>query len=376
MRGTLHTAFWHGLFAGIIPAYAGNTAADRLRNRFNRDHPRVCGEHLALSTLASATQGSSPRMRGTPVAGAGAVVFAGIIPAYAGNTTKMIIMICTIWDHPRVCGEHVPATAPTTPPTGSSPRMRGTLRRFWRCALADGIIPAYAGNTCGLVPHAFFGKDHPRVCGEHNDNDGESIEDLGSSPRMRGTLWISVSERDGHGIIPAYAGNTVTHLKCVIRVRDHPRVCGEHGRHTRRAVAAWGSSPRMRGTHPNARPYAHCCGIIPAYAGNTSVASLPRPLFRDHPRVCGEHSSSELITIMSMGSSPRMRGTLRLGLQRGQIRGIIPAYAGNTNCGSGLPLGSRDHPRVCGEHILGVRIPDGEIGIIPAYAGNTNSSNT
>ena len=87
MRGTpvlLRCIVTHG---GIIPAYAGNTPKDRQRLGIHRDHPRVCGEHVALQTPYGHGEGSSPRMRGTQavmVVGASAW---GIIPAYAGNTS-------------------------------------------------------------------------------------------------------------------------------------------------------------------------------------------------------------------------------------------------------------------------------------------------
>ena len=50
------------------------------------------------------------------------------------------------------------------------------------------------------------------------------------------------------------------------------------------------------------------------------------------------------------GLSPRVRGTRQLDADRGVIAGIIPACAGNTRLARSRTLGSRDHPRVCGEH--------------------------
>ena len=86
----------------------------------------------------------------------------------------------------------------------------------------------------------------------------------------------------------------------------------------------------MRGTHVRGGCDETFSGIIPAYAGNTGAQHLSFPFDRDHPRVCGEHFTIRFVTTAVTGSSPRMRGTLRFGLQRGQVRGIIPAYAGNT----------------------------------------------
>ena len=71
------------------------------------DHPRVCGEHTLNEYGRRLREGSSPRMRGTHSTGAGSYTDIGIIPAYAGNTAYMITPAITVWDHPRVCGEHI-----------------------------------------------------------------------------------------------------------------------------------------------------------------------------------------------------------------------------------------------------------------------------
>ena len=133
---------------GIIPAYAGNTSQCAALRAVLRDHPRVCGEHMSATSLAVRLTGSSPRMRGTP--NRYRIVFAtpGIIPAYAGNTRGLRMMLSRVRDHPRVCGEHGLAATARWGRTESSPRMRGTLRQSIFFVPPHGIIPAYAGNTC------------------------------------------------------------------------------------------------------------------------------------------------------------------------------------------------------------------------------------
>ena len=86
----------------------------------------------------------------------------------------------------------------------------------------------------------------------------------------------------------------------------------------------------MRGTPRISR---HSCsrrGIIPAYAGNTHSEATSRKMRRDHPRVCGEHIITAKAQIWNEGSSPRMRGTHENYDVTVYERGIIPAYAGNT----------------------------------------------
>ena len=70
----------------------------------------------------------------------------------------------------------------------------------------------------------------------------------GSSPRIRGTRPVFLLDRLHDGIIPAYAGNTSLPRPYSTRSRDHPRVCGEHPAAMRSIGEVWGSSPRMRGT--------------------------------------------------------------------------------------------------------------------------------
>ena len=53
--------------------------------------------------------------------------------------------------------------------------------------------------------------------------------------------------------------------------------------------------------------------IIPAYAGSTPANAVTFAVFRDHPRIRGEHALSELLTDDVRGSSPHTRGAPWLG---------------------------------------------------------------
>ena len=213
---------------GIIPAYAGSTPPPARHYKTFRDHPRVCGEHSVVEPWVMGEQGSSPRMRGARGAGPPHRVRGGIIPAYAGSTPTTWPWATRWRDHPRVCGEHSATLLPMLLIVGSSPRMRGAPSTLLRGSAALGIIPAYAGSTDTLVFAQKPLGDHPRVCGEHFSHIWTNHFNTGSSPRMRGALFLSAHGRYASGIIPAYAGST-THCtpRCQI-ARDHPRVCGEH----------------------------------------------------------------------------------------------------------------------------------------------------
>ena len=149
MRGTLYSCIVVVQCFGIIPAYAGNTPSQCRNHPTVRDHPRVCGEHRLSRLVATLTRGSSPRMRGTPDLRTSGRTRTGIIPAYAGNTFVRAGALRRMGDHPRVCGEHHHCRAVAPNVAGSSPRMRGTPVASVPALSHLGIIPAYAGNTCG-----------------------------------------------------------------------------------------------------------------------------------------------------------------------------------------------------------------------------------
>ena len=147
MRGAHRKIVARHVERRIIPAYAGSTMMPSAGTPRARDHPRVCGEHSVQSTYSLVWPGSSPRMRGARVNRLLHLPHRGIIPAYAGSTTQPSQRPLWQRDHPRVCGEHEIDMADGHGKIGSSPRMRGARRGWRRPPSRSGIIPAYAGST-------------------------------------------------------------------------------------------------------------------------------------------------------------------------------------------------------------------------------------
>ena len=167
---------------------------------------------------------------------------------------------------------------------------------------------------------------------------------------MRGTQGQIGAHLCGVGIIPAHAGNTLFFVLSPVLFWDHPRACGEHMVGHLAGTDSVGSSPRMRGTLRFAWNTIAEMGIIPAHAGNTCrFDSMPHWNW-DHPRACGEHALMVSFGAADTGSSPRMRGTPLLSWRDPRLRGIIPAHAGNTDRHCSKSIARRDHPRACGEH--------------------------
>ena len=193
------------------------------------------------------------------------------------------------------------------------PAMLPCFSRLWGMILHCRKSPCrleITADSRGLASGFSCLGDHPRVCGEH------------FVPTIMGSVSLGSS-----------------------------RVCGEHRTLTDENGEPWGSSPRMRGTHQIRDVSADIHGIIPAYAGNTFSATPTPTSTGDHPRVCGEHTPLVECPVTDQGSSPRMRGTPERHHVAPRQGGIIPAYAGNTRRSSNAPSPTRDHPRVCGEHV-------------------------
>ena len=209
----------------------------------------MCGEHSVSATYWWVSPGSSPRVRGTPPIQLHRSAAGGIIPACAGNTIDSSLRVFLFRDHPRVCGEHTIWPPSLGGGAGSSPRVRGTHKEENAGIRQRGIIPACAGNTDRSRRMGWGERDHPRVCGEHWQDDSRGVRAMGSSPRVRGTQYSLIHVCFSLGIIPACAGNTA--LAEYVEIADS------------------GSSPRVRGTHPRRCRAKHRSGIIPACAGNT-----------------------------------------------------------------------------------------------------------
>ena len=236
-------------------------------------------------------------------------------------------------------------------PSGSSPHTRGAHVGEAADTRAFGIIPAYAGSTVSLF------------------------------------AILSVAT----GIIPAYAGSTHVREGISRCPRDHPRIRGEHQFEMSMPFMIMGSSPHTRGALEKPGHWNRYCGIIPAYAGSTYlVLSVSRSLrdhprirgehrvlhrgragrvgssphtrgaryttqegaqpAQDHPRIRGEHASNALPFFNLMGSSPHTRGARTNDGGLHELYGIIPAYAGSTRCVQSNARLHGDHPRIRGEH--------------------------
>ena len=173
--------------------------------------------------------------------------------------------------------------------TGSSPLARGTLRGDPGRGSQRRFIPAGAGNTPSRRMTIPGWAVHPRWRGEHAELGVDAVDDVGSSPLARGTLWLSSSLHLRPRFIPAGAGNTCADSRGWSPSTVHPRWRGEHVIVGNLGYITTGSSPLARGTLHRAEPHRRALRFIPAGAGNTAPALSRRPGFSVHPRWRGEH---------------------------------------------------------------------------------------
>ena len=156
-----------GVGTRITPAYAGNTDMPSSGYDKAEDHPRLRGEHMEVLYPIRHILGSPPPTRGTLLPPISFNQFIRITPAYAGNTTYTFNFLLLLKDHPRLRGEHLRPSVLCPNSPGSPPPTRGTHSRMEFFRFSGGITPAYAGNTICSSAVAGSVWDHPRLRGEH-----------------------------------------------------------------------------------------------------------------------------------------------------------------------------------------------------------------
>ncbi len=248
-RGTLLDSNQKTEQMRFIPAGAGNTTCGSGVWATPSVHPRRRGEHCGRQSLAQRACGSSPQARGTQLSARRQLLPGRFIPAGAGNTP--VDMVRDVGDavHPRRRGEHQFLCTSRNDGHGSSPQARGTRMKEATEWHRIAFIPAGAGNTdigqLGIGEHAV----HPRRRGEHIARLSDARRPRGSSPQARGTLAVLADHGRHVRFIPAGAGNTRPSSPALNGWPVHPRRRGEHMKPRLPTRTKGGSSPQARGTH-------------------------------------------------------------------------------------------------------------------------------
>ena len=211
----------------ITPACAGKSITHGWNMAFWRDHPRVCGEKAPFALKDTSTAGSPPRVRGKDTVIKFPGDSPRITPACAGKSILPRGEIRWQKDHPRVCGEKLLSANPCWEESGSPPRVRGKGVDHGADTNWKGITPACAGKSSLLQDRQPERWDHPRVCGEKDWAKAAADGVSGSPPRVRGKGRTSRGISSLIRITPACAGKSDDSDKHRRNRGDHPRVCGE-----------------------------------------------------------------------------------------------------------------------------------------------------
>ena len=214
--------------------------------------------------------------------------------------------------------------------------------------------------------------DHPRLRGDHSGKQQDYGEALGSPPLAQGPLGLGCDQPVGDGITPAYAGTTPCRRTRGRSTRDHPRLRGDHALYGTHKGWRLGSPPLTRGPLDDLMHRLLIHRITPAYAGTTARPCPSRPGTRDHPRLRGDHDNSSVAFRRSLGSPPLTRGPHgRPYIPRPLMR-ITPAYAGTTDILFPSGRDRKDHPRLRGDHAKYGKGPTAKSGSPPLTRGPRN----
>ena len=116
-------------------------------------------------------------------------------------------------------------------------------------------------------------------------------------------------------------------------------------------IAQTGSPPQVRGKLYKILAAATVRGITPAGAGKTLQRLVRRVAERDHPRRCGENLLGLQQIRRHQGSPPQVRGKRHCNIGYDILPRITPAHAGKTVATATAHDNKWDHPRACGENL-------------------------
>ena len=190
--------------------------------------------------------------------------------------------------HPHVCGERIHLFISAHKKTGSSPRVWGTQLILKTGDYGRRFIPTCVGNAFPRSPGLYILTVHPHVCGERPVIHATTNQNLGSSPRVWGTLRQDKPDTAQCRFIPTCVGNASPMSLSPASMPVHPHVCGER---TGINVGAWssdGSSPRVWGTPDGLPEKTSVARFIPTCVGNAKGFIINKDVISVHPHVCGE----------------------------------------------------------------------------------------
>ena len=249
-RGSRAVDQGHRAGAGSIPAHAGQPTTAARNNKAPWVHPRSRGAASPISATRSAVLGPSPLTRGSRWPSSGPLGLSGSIPAHAGQPRSAPDHPCGRRVHPRSRGAAISRCVSIISLRGPSPLTRGSLDFKPRPLMADGSIPAHAGQPLESVAGVLVTRVHPRSRGAAVDGFNSHTGYQGPSPLTRGSLKPCLCPVRGRGSIPAHAGQPPSVPRKSFLARVHPRSRGAAWAAAACRSVIAGPSPLTRGSQP------------------------------------------------------------------------------------------------------------------------------
>ena len=308
MRGNHPDEFGNRLYGGSIPAGAGEPSQQQQPNHPCAVYPRGCGGTLCALAEPLDAVGLSPRVRGNLFHHPRNALSHRSIPAGAGEPVRVALSAFAVQVYPRGCGGTNPDSVTLVITPGLSPRVRGNQIEAAHHFVYAGSIPAGAGEPARPCPPQTARTVYPRGCGGTDHHESSSLYASGLSPRVRGNLLCRKMCSLCMGSIPAGAGEPSTITARLAGGRVYPRGCGGTNNKPMASHIRRGLSPRVRGNRAAGPHQVHPDRSIPAGAGEPRTSGLSRSPCRVYPRGCGGTNTTPTNRIISIGLSPRVRG--------------------------------------------------------------------
>ena len=150
---------------------------------------------------------------------------------------------------------------------------------------------------------------------------------------------------------------------------DHPHAYGDKPSSNRSVVREKGSSPRVWGQETHMTEYVFPIGIIPTRMGTSRKYAKNHKQQKDHPHAYGDKVMILLLTVLALGSSPRVWGQeAPLLVCNDNIR-IIPTRMGTSLLFCVEVFNLEDHPHAYGDKVFQVFLSSPKEGSSPRVWG-------
>ena len=253
---------------------------------------------------------------------------------------------------------------------GLSPLPRGNRGILELFEGRAGPIPAPAGQPSAAGATGARPRAYPRSRGATRKRATVDCKAWGLSPLPRGNHQTLTSRRLRAGPIPAPAGQPGPRRTGARRRWAYPRSRGATQIGGAQAAKLYGLSPLPRGNRDQSHGFAHWNGPIPAPAGQPLSYARRRPCVGAYPRSRGATTPGRHHGCRMEGLSPLPRGNRNYGGCEYDLRGPIPAPAGQPADDPPARLRSRAYPRSRGATFAAIRYGIAVEGLSPLPRGN------